>query len=88
LVVDDSLWVDFVDAGFAPERVIWFWKLDDPAIELDGGWRAVDYAVLSSAYDGCDQPQCQKVVDIIEHAEVVGRWGEGVDSMTVYRVER
>jgi hypothetical protein len=88
IVVDDSIWVDLVDAGFDPAGVIWFWKLDDPDVELEGGWRAVDYAVLSSAYDGCTQPQCVKVVDIIDHSEVVGRWGEGVDSMTVYRVEK
>src|SRR5205085_5800008 len=35
LVVDDSYWVDLVDAGFAPSHVVWFTKLDvDSAVRL------------------------------------------------------
>ena len=42
---------------------------------------------MSSAYDACSQSQCPKVVEIIEHSTPVATWGEGVDAMTVYRVE-
>jgi hypothetical protein len=90
LVVDDSIWVDLVDAGFQRERVIWFWKVDlDPAIEFEDGWRSVDYAVLGSTYSICDHHVClPTVLDIIDHSEVVGTFGDGIDRMTVYRVQK
>ena len=50
IVVDDVLWLDCVDAGFAQSRVIWFYKVDlDPGVKLPGGWGDVDYIVSTPA---------------------------------------
>jgi 4-amino-4-deoxy-L-arabinose transferase-like glycosyltransferase len=54
-LVDDTLYVDLVRAGFAPRvGAVWFYKLDfstnlDPSIvrQLPGGWKAFDYVVSS-----------------------------------------
>ena len=41
------VWLDLVRDGRQREDVVWFYKLDlDPAIELPGGWRSIDYMVL------------------------------------------
>jgi hypothetical protein len=53
LLVDDTLYVDLVRAGFEPRfGVVWFYKLDfttnlDPSVarNLPGGWRTFDYVV-------------------------------------------
>lgn len=50
LLVDDTAWVDLVEAGFAPERVIWFYKLDlDPAVaaRFPAGHRDLSYVISS-----------------------------------------
>jgi dolichyl-phosphate-mannose-protein mannosyltransferase len=55
VLVDDTLYVDLVEAGFEPQfGAVWFYKLDfttnlDPSIarNLPGGWRAFDYVVTT-----------------------------------------
>jgi hypothetical protein len=51
LLVDNSLWLDLVRAGFPERNVIWFYKLDlDPTgvgIDFPAGHRSFDYIVSS-----------------------------------------
>jgi Dolichyl-phosphate-mannose-protein mannosyltransferase len=54
LVVDDSYWVDLVNAGFAPSHVVWFTKLDvDSAVKLPARpqWKGIDYVVVDHQDD-------------------------------------
>jgi hypothetical protein len=85
LVVDDSLWVDLVERGRAPENVIWFYKVDlDPAVKLADGWRSIGYVVLGEAGATTDGlPTVQAAVD---HSEVVASFGSGPDTLTIRRV--
>jgi hypothetical protein len=101
LVIDDSLWVDLVRHGYPRDSVIWFTKLDvDSAVKLPGpyGWRSIDYVVL----DYQDQMSIHLTLDgkpshdtlsqfptlgeAIKYSQVVGRFGAGIDQVTVWRV--
>ena len=77
--MDDSLWVDLVERGRAPERVIWFYKVDlDPAVKLADGWRSIGYVVLGETGETTDGlPTVQAAVD---HSEVVATFGSGPDT--------
>jgi hypothetical protein len=48
VLVTDTLWIDMVRAGWSPQRVIWFYKIDsDPAVQRQypRGWKDFDYIV-------------------------------------------
>lgn len=52
VVLDDVLWLDAVNAGYQPDNVIWFYKLDldsEVSERLPAGWRDVDYIISSPA---------------------------------------
>jgi 4-amino-4-deoxy-L-arabinose transferase-like glycosyltransferase len=52
LLVDNSMWIDLVRAGFSTDNVIWFPKLDsDPAVKAQSpqGWKDADYVVVTPA---------------------------------------
>lgn len=85
VIVDDALWVDLVDAGFNPRLgVVWFYKLDlDPAIKLPRGWRGVDYAVLVGP--PAQYHYLPKVKKVLQHSSTVARFGEGQNTVTVYK---
>jgi hypothetical protein len=85
LLVDNTVWIDLVQRGYARENVIWFYKFDlDPAVQEQhpGGWQAIDYVVESSivgATDG-DLPETRST---IEHGRVVAEFGD----IHIYRVD-
>lgn len=88
LVVDDAIWLDLVRDGRPRDRVIWFYKLDlDPAVQLPGGWRSIDYLVLTAVqyaqFDG--MPRLRTAV---ENSTVAAQFGEAADQVTVYKVEK
>jgi hypothetical protein len=52
LLVDDAMWVDLVDDGFARNNVVWYYKLDtDGAVERQSpnGWKDSDYVVTTDS---------------------------------------
>lgn len=52
LIVDDTMWVDMVRAGFDRENVLWFYKLDtDPSVQANSpnGWKDSDYIISTAA---------------------------------------
>ena len=90
LLVDDAVWVDLVDAGFARENVIWFYKIDtDGAVRAQSpnGWRDSDYvfeteSVRTSGSSSAD------VSRALESSTVVASFGQGDQQVTVRRIDR
>ncbi|RKR73380.1 ArnT family glycosyltransferase [Frondihabitans australicus] len=88
LLVDDSMWVDLVNDGFARDNVIWFYKLDtDSAVRAQNpnGWKDSDYvietnSVRTSAYA---EPNIKKAV---ANSTVVASFGTGTQQVTVRQI--
>jgi Dolichyl-phosphate-mannose-protein mannosyltransferase len=102
LVVDDSLWVDLVHAGFAPSHVIWFTKLDvDSAVKLPAKpqWKGIDYVVvdhqddlsLHIQDDGHPSPATLSMFPTIgqalRHVSTTHTFGVGLDAISVRTVD-
>jgi 4-amino-4-deoxy-L-arabinose transferase-like glycosyltransferase len=88
LIVDDSMWVDLVKAGFATDDVIWFYKLDtDSAVEAlnPNGWRDSDYVVTTDSM--LASPNALSANEAIENSVVVASFGEGDQQVQVRRIE-
>jgi uncharacterized membrane protein YhaH (DUF805 family) len=88
LLIDDTMWVDLVEAGFAPERVVWFFKIDfDPGVTDDfpGGYRDFDYVVTSPAMRSA--PRVDETRRAIVNSRPVAVFGEGGSSIEVRRIE-
>jgi hypothetical protein len=85
VVVDDSLWVDLVERGLSPEKVIWFYKVDlDPAVKLPDGWHSIAYVVLGELSPTTSG--LPTVSAAIDHSTVVATFGSGPDSLTIRKV--
>jgi hypothetical protein len=98
LIVDDTMWVDLVRAGFHRKLgVVWFYKLDDannldPSVSrsLPDGWRDLDYIVSTPALRAGvrDFPGGLKPVrDALASSTVVKSFGSGPDLVEVRRIE-
>jgi hypothetical protein len=86
LLVDDSMWVDLVRAGFSPERTIWFYKLDlDPGIRPPLGWRSIRYLVVTQVMrNGLEElPSVRAAYD---HSVLVASFGEGTQRVEIRMV--
>jgi 4-amino-4-deoxy-L-arabinose transferase-like glycosyltransferase len=89
VVVDDVLWLDCVRAGYQPDKVIWFYKLDlDPAVakRLPDGWRDVDYIVSTPALRQ-DPTALPTVSALLVHSSVVASFGPDGGRIEIRRVE-
>ncbi len=89
LLVDDSVWVDLVNAGFSPDHVVWFYKIDtDPAIErrFPNGWRDFQYVLSSPSLrsNPYDQPD---VYQALIHSAPAATFGRGPELVAVRRIE-
>ena len=85
VVVHDAAWVDLVQRGFNPDRVLWFYKLDlDPGVQLPHGWRDIDYLLLAENMPNLDESPTTR--DAIEHSELVVSFGSGDDRVVVREV--
>lgn len=92
IVVDENAWIDLVDEGFSPSRVVSFWELNtDPDVErrYPRGWRQMDYVLVTNTIrvnivsgTGSLRP----IVEAIAHSTVVRRFGTGTNFVTLYRV--
>jgi hypothetical protein len=98
LLVDDSLYVDLVEAGFAQRYgVVWFYKLDfttnlDPSVvrHLPDGWRAFDYVVSTRVIRSALQQaprSLQQVRLALTHSRTVASFGSGGERVEVRRLE-
>lgn len=97
VLIDDTFYVDLVQAGFAPQYgAVWFEKLDfptnvDPAVVrvLPRGWRAFDYVVSTSVIRSALQENpnsFQQVRLALQHSRLVMSFGSGGGVVEVRRV--
>ncbi len=93
ILVDDDVWIDLVDDGFRPSRVVWFWELEsDPAVRAryPEGWRQMDYVVATdtirvNVVSGARS--VRSVVQALAHSTVVARFGTGTTWVSVRKVD-
>jgi hypothetical protein len=88
LIVDDSMWLDLVEAGFQQTKVVWYHKVDtDPEVAgmAPNGWRDYDYVISTNSirtdYDGAPM-----VAQALTNSVVVASFGEGEEAVSVQRV--
>ena len=96
LLVDDTMWVDLVDHGFARRfGVVWFSKLGyvtnlDPSVArvLPEGWRDFSYVVDTpsmrealGASGGLTQ-----VAQAVSHSTTVAMFGHGIETIEIRRI--
>jgi hypothetical protein len=90
VVVDDVLWLDCVDAGYPPDRVIWFYKIDlDSAVaeRLPDGWRDVDYVVSTPAMRQ-DPGGLPTVQALLTNSTVIASFGPQDGRIEIRRVDQ
>lgn len=88
LLVDDSMWVDLVRAGFSSERTIWFYKLDlDPGIHPPLGWRSIRYLVVTQVMRN-DLQELPSVRAAHDHSALVASFGAGTQRVEIRMVGR
>ncbi len=86
LLVDNTAWINLVQAGYSRENVIWFYKLDlDPEVlqQHPGGWRDIDY-VISSSIIGVTRKDLPLTSAAIDHGTPVAEFGD----IQILRVSR
>jgi 4-amino-4-deoxy-L-arabinose transferase-like glycosyltransferase len=88
LMVDDSMWLDLVEAGFQPTKVVWYHKVDtDPEVAgmAPNGWRDYDYVISTNSirtdYDGAPT-----VAQALTNSVVVASFGDDEEAVNVHRV--
>jgi hypothetical protein len=97
LLVDDTMYVDLVQAGFEQRYgAVWFYKLDfthnlDPSIvrHLPKGWREFDYIVLTPTIRSAlaqDPGGLGEVRGAIAHSRLVASFGSGSSKAEVRRL--
>jgi cellulose synthase/poly-beta-1,6-N-acetylglucosamine synthase-like glycosyltransferase len=85
LVVDQTLWVDLVRAGFAPDHVIPYDALDqDPWVHESIGWRDIDGLVLPENLAPVgDQSTVRAALD---HSELLASFGSEPNVVNIWWV--
>jgi hypothetical protein len=97
VLVDDTLYVDLVRAGFYPQfGVVWFYKLDfttnlDPSVarRLPGGWRSFDYVVSTRVIRSAlaqTRTGLTQVRESLQNSRVVATFGTRADRVEVRRI--
>jgi hypothetical protein len=97
VLVDDTLYVDLVQAGFRPQYgVVWFYKLDfttnlDPSVarRLPGGWRSFDYVVSTRVIRAAlaqSRTGLTQVRQSLRNSRVVATFGTRADRVEVRRI--
>lgn len=96
VLVDDSYYVDLVEAGLRPQTgAVWFFKVDresnpDPTIldELPGGWRSFDYVVSSPVLRSAlaSQAGLNETREALANSTVTRTFGTGDERVEVRRV--
>jgi hypothetical protein len=90
---DDDVWIDLVDDGYEPDKVIWAWELDDdPEVRarFPLGWRQVDYIVATQVLLGdLDAPvnHLRQASQALAHSTVVAQFGPASNRVSIRKVE-
>ena len=91
LIVDDSLWVDLVRAGFPRANAVWFYKVDtDQAVFdlADEGWRDYDFVVVTkSVLESQGTGRHPQVDTALHNSTPVARFGRGDDAVEVRLID-
>jgi hypothetical protein len=88
MLVDDTFWVDLVQRGFLPDRVVWYYKLGtDPQVDrrYPTGWRGFDYVISSDVLRSGSTAQGHAAV---LHSKAVARFGTGARRIEIRRIAR
>jgi 4-amino-4-deoxy-L-arabinose transferase-like glycosyltransferase len=88
LIVDDSMWVDLVEAGWDRENVVWYYKLDtDPAVagQSPNGWRDSDFIITTDSMR-TSPGQFPQVSGAIDNSVPVATFGEGAQAVEVRKI--
>jgi len=88
LLVDDAMWVDLVQDGFARNNVIWYYKLDtDAAVQRQSpnGWKDSDYVITTDSMRTGGNSS-QDVSLAIRNSTSVATFGTGDQQVDVRRV--
>src|SRR5262249_26930825 len=84
ILVDDTIWTDLVDRGFARQRTVWFYKLDlDPAVRIP--WQRFDYIVRSNILAG-NLDRLPKTRQVYDHSRLVVRFTSNDETNEIRRV--
>ena len=89
LLVDDAMWVDLVDDGFARDNVIWFYKLDtDGAVRAQSpnGWRDSDFIVTTESVR-TSGGSSEGIRQALDNSTVVASFGSGDQEVDVRRID-
>lgn len=89
MLVDDAMWVDLVDAGFARENVVWYYKADTDTDVQDlapDGWRDYDYVITTDSMRTFPT-EFPTVRQAIENSVVVASFGAGAQQVDVRIVD-
>jgi hypothetical protein len=97
VLVDDTYYVDLVNAGFRPRfGAVWFYKLDfstnlDPSVQraLPNGWRSFDYVISSPVMRSAltqNQRSMQEVRSALTNSRTVKSFGSGRNRVEIRRI--
>lgn len=97
VMVDDTFYVDLVQAGFTEQTgVVWFYKIDrdaglDPSVieRLPRGWRELDYVVSSPALRAAVAQQPNGLTDVraaVQASTVMVTFGSGEQRVEIRRL--
>ncbi|MDQ1135498.1 intracellular septation protein A [Microbacterium sp. SORGH_AS 1204] len=90
MLVDDAMWVDLVEAGFAREDVVWYYKADTDTDVQDlapDGWRDYDYVITTDSMRTFPT-ESPTVRQAIENSVVVASFGQAAQQVDVRLVDR
>lgn len=88
MLVDDAMWVDLVNDGFARNNVVWYYKLDtDGAVERQSpnGWKDSDYVVTTDSMRTGGNSSTD-VRQAIENSTSVASFGTGNQKVDVRQI--
>ncbi|TDN46273.1 4-amino-4-deoxy-L-arabinose transferase-like glycosyltransferase [Curtobacterium flaccumfaciens] len=88
MLVDDAMWVDLVNDGFARDNVVWYYKLDtDGAVERQSpnGWKDSDYVVTTDSMRTGGNSSSD-VRQAIENSTTVASFGTGDQQVDVRQI--
>jgi hypothetical protein len=89
IITDDAIWVDLVEAGFEPDDVVWYYKVDtDPAVQdqAPDGWRDYDWLLSTESFRSFPETVGTEAAAALEHSVVVATFGEGAGRVEVRRI--
>ena len=90
VLVDDDLWIDLVDDGYQPNRVVWYEELDqDPEVtaRFPEGWKDFNYVVVSHHLRVTITARFTQLTDALRHSIEITRFGSATTWESIYKIE-